>query len=68
MDYEDSKSLKFSVVFLTFLSFSFIIIRIAGFRLLDESFEFFCIHLPALASIVLYILVRYFQLENALQK
>ncbi|MEM2240013.1 MAG: hypothetical protein QXL27_06875 [Candidatus Bathyarchaeia archaeon] len=63
MSSENSKTLKFSTVTLTLLSLFFIATRITGFRILDESFELFCIHIPALASIVLYILIRYLQLK-----
>ncbi|MBS7614035.1 hypothetical protein KEJ48_07365 [Candidatus Bathyarchaeota archaeon] len=63
MDCRDFKALKSSTVTLTFLSAFLIVIRVAGYRLLDESFEFFCIHVPALASIILYILAKYLQLK-----
>ncbi|MEM2849420.1 MAG: hypothetical protein QXI36_04005 [Candidatus Bathyarchaeia archaeon] len=63
MDCRDFKALKSSTVTLTLLSAFLIVIRVAGYRLFDEPFEFFCIYVPALASITLYIFTKYFHLK-----
>jgi hypothetical protein len=63
MDYRDLKALKTSMLTLASLSVLLIVIRIAGYRLFDESFELFCIHIPSLASIILYTLLRYLRLK-----
>ncbi len=63
MGYRDLKALKTSMITLTLSSVFLIVIRIAGYRLFDEPFELFCIHVPSLVSIILYTLLRYFRLK-----
>jgi uncharacterized membrane protein YhdT len=63
MGYRDLKAFKTSMITLTLSSVFLIVIRIAGYRLFDESFELFCIHVPSLVSIILYTLLRYFRLK-----
>ncbi|RJS73849.1 hypothetical protein CW710_02730 [Candidatus Bathyarchaeota archaeon] len=58
MNGSDLEVLRRSVAVILTVSLLLIFFRILGFRLLEDAFEFLCIHIPALSALILYISIR----------